>query len=84
MNNKSQQKRALPPTPSTSTKYINVSDAIQSLLDTSYEGLSDRERRWHNDLSNCQKTLEQKEVKQYISVYASKLTNLPLFKKSLL
>ncbi|KAI8090660.1 hypothetical protein BDF21DRAFT_491045 [Thamnidium elegans] len=59
--NKSQQKRALPPTPSTSTKYINVSDAIQSLLDTSYEGLSDRERRWYNDLSNCQKTLEQKE-----------------------
>ncbi|KAI9261952.1 hypothetical protein EDC94DRAFT_609335 [Helicostylum pulchrum] len=59
--NKSQQKRALPPTPSTSTKYTNVSDAIQSLLDTSYEGLSDRERRWHNDLSNCQKILEQKE-----------------------
>lgn len=61
--NKSQQKRALPPTPTTSTKYTNVSDAIQSLLDTSYDGLTDRERRWYNELSNCQKTLEQKDVK---------------------
>lgn len=56
------QKRALPPTP-TSTKYTNVSDAIQSLLDTSDEGLSDRERRWYNDLSNCQKSIEQKDVR---------------------
>lgn len=57
------QKRALPPTPTTSTKYTNVSDAIQSLLDTSYESLSERERRWFNDLSNCHKTLEQKDVR---------------------
>lgn len=59
------QKRALPPTPTTSTKYTNVNDAIQSLLDTSDnndESLTDRERRWYNDLSNCQKTLEQKDV----------------------
>lgn len=56
------QKRALPPTP-TSTKYTNVSDAIQSLLlDTNDDILSDRERRWYNDLSNCQKAIEQKDV----------------------
>ncbi|KAI7894642.1 uncharacterized protein EV154DRAFT_82902 [Mucor mucedo] len=60
MNNKT-QKRALPPTPATSTKYTNVSSAIPSLLDVSYESLPDRERRWYNDLLNCQKTLEQKD-----------------------
>lgn len=62
------QKRALPPTPATSTKYTNVSSAIQSLLDTSYESLPDRERRWYNDLSNCQKTLEQKDVKDELNL----------------
>jgi uncharacterized membrane protein YgaE (UPF0421/DUF939 family) len=57
------QKRPLPPTPSTSTKYTNVNDAIQSLLlDTSYENLTDRERKWYNDLSNCHKSIEQKDV----------------------
>ncbi|RCH84778.1 hypothetical protein CU098_003202, partial [Rhizopus stolonifer] len=57
-----QHKRPLPPTPNTSTKYKNVNDAIQSLLsDTSYDDLTDRERKWYSDLANCHKTLEQKD-----------------------
>jgi hypothetical protein len=65
------QKRALPPTPTTSTKYTNVNDAIQSLLDTSDECvLTERERRWYNDLSNCQKTLEQKDVSCFFFLIA--------------
>ncbi|KAI7905382.1 uncharacterized protein BX663DRAFT_280382 [Cokeromyces recurvatus] len=57
-----QQKKALPPTPSTSTKYTNVNNAIQSLLDdTSYDTLTEREKKWYNDLSNCHKALEQKD-----------------------
>ncbi|KAI9480402.1 MAG: hypothetical protein EXX96DRAFT_562461 [Benjaminiella poitrasii] len=56
-------KKVLPPTPSTSTKYTNVNDAFQSLLDdnTSYDTLTEREKKWHNDLSNCHKALEQKD-----------------------
>ncbi|KAL9551287.1 hypothetical protein MBANPS3_004334 [Mucor bainieri] len=57
-------KRPLPPTPTstTSTKYTNVTDAIQSLLqDTSIEDLTERERRWYTDLTNCHKAMEQKE-----------------------
>ncbi|KAI8973199.1 hypothetical protein BDF20DRAFT_823526 [Mycotypha africana] len=57
-----QQKRPLPPTPATSTKYTNVNDAIHSLLsETAYDTLSERERRWYNELSNCHKSLEQKD-----------------------
>lgn len=58
-------KRPLPPTPTstTSTKYTNVNDAIQSLLqDTHAEHLTEREKRWYTDLTNCHKTIEQKEV----------------------
>ncbi|OAD00674.1 hypothetical protein MUCCIDRAFT_164609 [Mucor lusitanicus CBS 277.49] len=57
-------KRPLPPTPTstTSTKYTNVNDAIQSLLqDTNIEHLTERERRWYTDLTNCHKAMEQKE-----------------------
>ncbi|KAK4516829.1 uncharacterized protein ATC70_000154 [Mucor velutinosus] len=57
-------KRPLPPTPTstTSTKYTNVNDAIQSLLqDTNVEHLTERERRWYTDLTNCHKAMEQKE-----------------------
>ncbi|KAL7309459.1 hypothetical protein PS15m_011539 [Mucor circinelloides] len=57
-------KRPLPPTPTstTSTKYTNVNDAIQSLLqDTNIEHLTERERRWYTDLTNSHKAIEQKE-----------------------
>ncbi|KAI8639951.1 hypothetical protein BD408DRAFT_445589 [Parasitella parasitica] len=56
-------KRPLPPTPtSPRAKYAFVSDNMQSLLlDTNIENLSERERRWNIDLSNCHKALEQKE-----------------------
>lgn len=62
-------KRPLPPTPTstTSTKYTNVNDAIQSLLqDTNIEHLTERERRWYTDLTNCHKAIEQKEVMHLI------------------
>lgn len=64
-----EQKRPLPPTPNSGSS-INYSKLLENMpivLDTNYECMTEREQKLYNEVLNCYKVMEKKDVSaQYL------------------